>query len=74
MGRRFYKPPEMVDYRFCSRQPTVFLFADKKELFEMKYICDQCGYIYDDEKEPQQSGRIDCPECGNCIRSGESNR
>lgn len=40
----------------------------------MKYICDQCGYIYDDEKEPQQNGRVECPECGNCIRSGESNR
>ena len=31
MGRRFYKPPLMVDYRLLKPQATVIFFASDKE-------------------------------------------
>lgn len=39
----------------------------------MKYVCDQCGYVYEEE-DGQAVGKIECPECGNCIKSAGSDR
>ena len=70
MGKRFYKPPKMVDYRAVCRESAIFIFCKGAET--MKYTCDQCGYVYETEQE--QMGKIECPECGNCIKSAESDR
>ena len=82
MGRCFYEPPKMVGYRSHPWMGggAVFLRPDPsnigKECDLMKYACELCGYIYDEDAGlpvrgisggtafEQLGADFECPGCG----------